>query len=81
MKVGDAARDFSTPLITTWSVQGGANPEGIFVDEETHYYNNWGAGTSWFAQAYAQFDLSNLLPTDDFMRFNRSKSTTPSWKM
>lgn len=66
VKVGDAARDFSTPLLTTWSVQGGANPEGIFVDEETHYYNNWGAGTSWFAQAYAQFDLSNLLPTDDF---------------
>jgi hypothetical protein len=66
VKVGDAARDYTTPLLTTWSVQGGANPEGIFVDEEEHYYNNWGAGTSWFAQAYAQFDLSNLQPTDDF---------------
>lgn len=66
VKVGDAARDFTTPLLTTWSVQGGANPEGIFVDEEEHYYNNWGAGTSWFAQAYAQFDLSNLMADDDF---------------
>jgi uncharacterized protein YjdB len=66
VKVGDAARDFTTPLLTTWSVQGGANPEGIFVDEEEHYYNNWGAGTSWFAQAYAQFDLSNLMVDDDF---------------
>ena len=66
VKVGDAARDYTTPLLTTWSVQGGANPEGIFVDEEEHYYNNWGAGTSWFAQAYAQFDLSNLMADDDF---------------
>lgn len=66
VKVGDAARDYTTPLTTTWSVQGGANPEGIFVDEEEHYYNNWGAGTSWFAQAYAEFDLSNLQPDDDF---------------
>lgn len=66
VQVGEVVRDFTTPLTTTWSVQGGANPEGIFVDEETHYYNNWGTGTSWFAQAYAEFDLSNLLPTDDF---------------
>ena len=66
VQVGEVVRDFTTPLTTTWSVQGGANPEGIFVDQETHYYNNWGTGTSWFAQAYAQFDLSNLLPTDDF---------------
>jgi len=66
VKVGNGARDYTTPLTTTWSVQGGANPEGIFVDEEEHYYNNWGAGTSWFAQAYAEFDLSNLQPDDDF---------------
>jgi len=66
VKVGDAARDFTTPLLTTWSVQGGKNPEGIFVDEEEHYYNNWGTGDSWFAQAYAEFDLSNLQPDDDF---------------
>ena len=66
VKVGNEARDYTTPLTTTWSVQGGANPEGIFVDEETHYYNNWGAGASWFAQAYAEFDLSNLQPDDDF---------------
>ena len=66
VQVGEVVRDFTTPLTTTWSVQGGANPEGIFVDAEEHYYNNWGTGTSWFAQAYAEFDLSNLLPTDDF---------------
>ncbi len=66
VKVGDAARDFTTPLLTTWSVQGGKNPEGIFVDEEIHYYNNWGSGDAWFAQAYAQFDLSNLMADDDF---------------
>lgn len=65
VKVGDAARDFTTPLLTTWSVQGGSNTPGVFVDEEEHYYNNWGS-QAWAAQAYAQFDLSNLQPDDDF---------------
>ena len=66
VQVGEVVRDFTTPLMTTWSVQGGKNEPGVFVDTETHYYNNWGSGEAWFAQAYAQFDLSNLLPTDDF---------------
>ena len=66
VQVGEVVRDYTTPLMTTWSVQGGKNVPGVFVDTETHYYNNWGSGEAWFAQAYAQFDLSNLLPTDDF---------------
>lgn len=44
----------------TASVQGGANPEGKFLDADTHYYNNWGAGASWFAQAYVQFSLEDI---------------------
>ena len=65
VKVGNAERSYETPLVTTWSVQGGSNTPGVFVDEEEHYYNNWGS-LAWAAQAYAQFDLSNLQPTDDF---------------
>lgn len=48
---------YSAPLEHTASVQGGANTPGKFLDSETHYYNNWGSGSSWFAQAYAQFTL------------------------
>ena len=65
VKVGNAERSYETPLVTTWSVQGGSNEAATFVDAETHYYNNWGS-QAWVAQAYAQFDLSNLQPTDDF---------------
>lgn len=49
---------YNATLEHTASVQGGANTPGKFLDTETHYYNNWGAGNSWFAQAYAQFTLN-----------------------
>ncbi|MDO5447684.1 MAG: DNRLRE domain-containing protein, partial [Prevotellaceae bacterium] len=46
-------------LTHTASVQGGSNEPGIFIDQETHYYNNWG-NQSWAAQVYAEFDFSNI---------------------
>lgn len=54
---------YEAKLEHTASVQGGANPAGKFLDAETHYYNNWGSGVSWFAQAYAQFDIT--VPEDE----------------
>ena len=48
---------YDAPLEHTASSQGGANEYGKFLDSETHYYNNWGSGTSWYAQAYSQFTL------------------------
>lgn len=52
----------------TASVQGGANPEGKYLDEATHYYNNWGAGVSWFAQAYVQFDLAEIPEAEEITK-------------
>lgn len=52
----------------TASVQGGANPEGKFLDEATHYYNNWGSGTSWFAQAYVQFALESIPEAEEITK-------------
>lgn len=54
---------YQAPLEHTASVQGGSNAYGKFLDSETHYYNNWGSGNSWFAQAYSQFTLS--IPADE----------------
>lgn len=54
---------YKATLDHTASVQGGANPEGKFLDLTEHYYNNWGNGASWFAQAYAQFSFS--IPADE----------------
>ena len=36
------------------SVQGGSNEPGVFLDQESHYYNNWGE-TAWAGQAYTYF--------------------------
>ncbi len=59
MSLGVSAGDYTAPLTTTWSVQGGSNAAGVFTDAETHYYNNWGT-TAWAAQAYTQFSLENI---------------------
>lgn len=59
MSLGVSAGDYTAPLTTTWSVQGGSNAAGVFTDEETHYYNNWGT-SGWAAQAYTQFSLENI---------------------
>jgi len=40
----------------TYSVQGGSNAAGTFMDQETHYYNNWGS-VAWVAQFYTQFSF------------------------
>ncbi len=40
----------------TASVQGGSNTPGSFLDQTTHYYNNWGSA-AWAGQAYSQFKL------------------------
>ncbi len=52
----------------TASVQGGANPEGKYLDEKEHYYNNWGSGISWFAQAYVQFSLENIPEVEEITK-------------
>lgn len=59
MALGVSAGDYTAPLTTTWSVQGGSNTPGVFTDTETHYYNNWGT-SGWAAQAYTQFSLENI---------------------
>lgn len=59
MALGVSAGDYTAPLTTTWSVQGGSNTAGVFTDTETHYYNNWGT-SGWAAQAYTQFSLENI---------------------
>lgn len=59
MSLGVSAGDYTAPLTTTWSVQGGSNEAGVFTDTETHYYNNWGT-SGWVAQAYTQFSLENI---------------------
>lgn len=59
MSLGVSAGDYTAPLTTTWSVQGGSNAAGVFTDAETHYYNNWGT-TGWVAQAYTQFSLDDI---------------------
>ena len=46
-------------LVHTASVQGGSNEPATYLDTETHYYNNWG-NAAWVAQAYAEFDFSNI---------------------
>lgn len=46
-------------LLHTASVQGGSNEAAVYIDQETHYYNNWGT-SAWVAQAYAEFDFSNV---------------------
>lgn len=43
-------------LLYTASVQGGSNAAGQFINEEKHYYNNWGS-PSWAAQAYIGFSV------------------------
>ena len=40
----------------TASVQGGSNTPGKFLDQNEHYYNNWGSA-AWAAQAYAEFSF------------------------
>lgn len=59
MALGVSAGDYTAPLTTTWSVQGGSNAAGVFTDAETHYYNNWGT-SGWTAQAYTQFSLEDI---------------------
>ena len=63
MALGVSAGDYTAPLTTTWSVQGGSNAAGVFTDAETHYYNMWGT-SGWVAQAYTLFSLKNL-PADE----------------
>lgn len=56
-------QNYEAKLEHTASVQGGKNPDAKYLDTETHYYNNWGSGDSWFAQAYVQFTLD--IPSDE----------------
>ena len=63
MALGVSAGDYTAPLTTTWSVQGGSNTAGVFTDTETHYYNMWGT-SGWVAQAYTLFSLKSL-PADE----------------
>ena len=63
MALGVRAGDYTAPLTTTWSVQGGSNTAGVFTDTETHYYNMWGT-SGWVAQAYTLFSLKSL-PADE----------------
>ena len=58
----------------TASVQGGKNPAGKFLDDETHYYNNWGSGDSWFAQAYVQFALEQIPEAEEITKAELSIS-------
>lgn len=51
MSAGGAALAF------TAAVQGGSNDAGSTVNQETHYYNNWGT-SGWAAQAYIGFDIN-----------------------
>lgn len=44
-------------LLFTAAVQGGSNAALKTLNEERHYYNNWGT-TSWAAQAYIGFSVS-----------------------
>lgn len=44
-------------LIFTAAVQGGSNAAGTSLNQETHYYNNWGT-SSWAAQAYIGFSVT-----------------------
>lgn len=44
-------------LIFTAAVQGGSNAAGTSLNEEKHYYNNWGT-VSWVAQAYVGFSVA-----------------------
>lgn len=63
MALGVSAGDYTAPLTTTWSVQGGSNAAGVSTDAETHYYNMWGT-SGWVAQAYTLFSLKSL-PADE----------------
>lgn len=47
---------YDAKLDHTASVQGGSNTPGKFLDETSHYYNNWGA-LAWAAQMYVQFSF------------------------
>ncbi len=47
-------QSYDAVLDHTYSVQGGANEAGKFLDLDSHYYNNWG-NVSWAAQSYTQF--------------------------
>lgn len=40
----------------TASVQGGSNTPAKYLDQNEHYYNNWGTA-AWVAQAYAEFSF------------------------
>lgn len=44
-------------LLFTAAVQGGANAVGTSLNQEAHYYNNWGTA-AWAAQAYIGFSVS-----------------------
>lgn len=59
---------YNIPVEHTYSVQGGANPEGKYLDQDTHYYNNWGTGASWFAEAYVQFNLKDIPLVEDIAK-------------
>ena len=49
-----AEETFEATLAHIISVQGGSNEPGVFLDQETHYYNNWG-DLAWAGQAYTYF--------------------------
>ncbi len=44
-------------LAFTAAVQGGSNAAGSTLNQETHYYNNWGT-SGWAAQAYIGFNVA-----------------------
>ena len=49
-----AEETFDATLQHIISVQGGSNEPGVFLDQESHYYNNWGS-VSWAGQGYVYF--------------------------
>ena len=49
-----AEETFDATLQHIISVQGGSNDPGVFLDQDSHYYNNWGS-VSWAGQGYVYF--------------------------
>ncbi|MDO5447819.1 MAG: chitobiase/beta-hexosaminidase C-terminal domain-containing protein [Prevotellaceae bacterium] len=49
-----AEETFNATLAHIISVQGGSNEPGVFLDQDTHYYNNWG-DQAWAGQAYTYY--------------------------